>query len=424
MIRLIRSIRMKGRKRKETGLYQYTIKACFVAYIVQAVGNNFAPLLFLTFRSEYGISLSKITLLITFNFCIQLLIDALSARFIDRIGYRASVMLAHICSASGLVLIAILPGILPDPFSGLLIAVMIYAVGGGLIEVLVSPIVEACPAENKEKAMSLLHSFYCWGHVGVVLLSTVFFAAFGTENWRILAVFWALIPAVNCLLFWKVPMYSLLEDGETGMSLGNLLKNRLFWLLLLLMICAGASEQAVSQWASTFAESGLGVSKSMGDLCGPMFFAILMGTSRAVYGKFGERMPLELSMKLSAGLCILSYLVISLSPWPAVSLLGCGVCGFSVGILWPGSFSIASRSLPRGGTLLFALLALGGDVGCSLGPSFVGAVSSAAHGNLRTGILLAVLFPGTMLAGCMVLTLVLNRSSQKNSSCARIHGNI
>lgn len=392
-----------AKRQKKKDLYQYTIKACFIAYIVQAIGNNFVPLLFLTFQSEYGIPLSRITLLITFNFCIQLLIDALSARFIDRIGYRASVMLAHICSAAGLVLLAVLPGILPDPFAGLLLAVMIYAVGGGLIEVLVSPIVEACPAENKEKAMSLLHSFYCWGHVGVVLLSTVFFAAFGTENWRILAVFWAVIPAVNCLLFWKVPIYSLLEDGETGMSLGMLMRNRIFWLLLLLMICAGASEQAVSQWASTFAESGLGVSKSLGDLCGPMFFAVLMGTSRALYGKFGDKLPLQRSMKLSAGLCIFTYLMISLSPWPAVSLLGCGICGFSVGILWPGSFSIASRALPRGGTLLFALLALGGDVGCSLGPSFVGTVSSAVSGDLRTGILTAVLFPGAMLAGCMIL---------------------
>ncbi len=392
---------LKPQKKKD--LYQYTIKACFIAYIVQAIGNNFVPLLFLTFQSEYGIPLSRITLLITFNFCIQLLIDALSARFIDRIGYRASVMLAHICSAAGLVLLAVLPGILPDPFVGLLLAVMIYAVGGGLIEVLVSPIVEACPAENKEKAMSFLHSFYCWGHVGVVLLSTVFFAAFGTENWRVLAVFWAVIPAVNCLLFWKVPIYSLLEDGEKGMSLGMLLRNRIFWLLLLLMICAGASEQAVSQWASTFAESGLGVSKNLGDLCGPMFFAVLMGTSRALYGKFGDKLPLQRSMKLSAGLCIFTYLMISLSPWPAVSLLGCGICGFSVGILWPGSFSIASRALPRGGTLLFALLALGGDVGCSLGPSFVGTVSSAASGDLRTGILTAVLFPAAMLAGCMIL---------------------
>ena len=389
--------------------YSHTIRACFTAYIVQAIVNNFAPLLFLTFQSVYGIPLQQITLLITFNFCIQLLIDALSARLIDRIGYRASVVAAHICSAAGLALLSVLPSILPDPFAGLLISVMLYAVGGGLIEVLVSPIVEACPADNKEAAMSLLHSFYCWGHVAVVLFSTVYFLMFGTENWRILALLWAVVPAANSILFMRVPIYSLLGEGERGLSLKELLKNRIFWLLLLLMICAGASEQAVSQWASTFAESGLQVSKSMGDLCGPMLFAILMGTSRALYGKYGDRLKLDTCMRASAALCIVSYLIISLSPWPFLSLLGCGVCGFSVGILWPGGFSIASRTIARGGTLLFALLALGGDVGCSLGPTFVGMISSLAQGSLSSGILAAVIFPALMLAGCLILPLLLGK---------------
>ena len=396
-------------KQKYRLSYNHTIKACFVAYVVQAIVNNFAPLLFLTFQSSYGIPLTQITLLITFNFCVQLLVDALSARFIDKIGYKAAVMLAHICAAAGLVSLAVLPDLLPDPFWGFLIAVTIYAIGGGLIEVLVSPIVEACPADNKEAAMSLLHSFYCWGHVAVVLVSTIFFSAFGIENWKILAVLWAVIPAANCVLFSQVPIFSLLEEGEKGLSLRELLGSRIFWLLLLLMICAGASEQSVSQWASTFAESGLRVSKSMGDLCGPMFFAILMGTARALYGKYGDRLKLDTCMKASAALCIVSYLVVSLSPWPFLSLLGCGVCGFSVGILWPGSFSIASRTITRGGTLLFALLALGGDVGCSLGPTFVGMISSAAEGSLHRGILAAMIFPVLMLTGCAALPLLLKK---------------
>lgn len=399
--------------------YNSTIKASFAAYVVQAIVNNFAPLLFLTFQSLYGIPLSQITLLITFNFCIQLLIDALSARFIDKIGYRASIVTAHACSAAGLVLLAVLPDILPNPFAGLLISVMIYAVGGGLIEVLVSPIVEACPTDNKETAMSLLHSFYCWGHVAVVLVSTVFFALFGIENWKMVAVVWALVPAANCILFTQVPIASLLEEGEKGLSFGELLRSRVFWLLLLLMICAGASEQAVSQWASTFAESGLHVTKSMGDLCGPMFFAILMGTSRALYGKYGERLKLDTCMRASAALCIVSYLIISLSPWPFLSLLGCGICGFSVGILWPGSFSIASRTIARGGTLLFALLALGGDVGCSLGPTFVGMMSSLAQGSLSVGILAAVIFPVLMLTGCLALPLMLKKKSGRAAGVPR-----
>ena len=389
--------------------YDCTIKACFAAYVVQAVVNNFAPLLFLTFQSAYGIPLSQITLLITFNFCIQLLIDALSAKFIDKAGYRVSIVTAHICAAAGLVFLAVLPDLFPNPFAGLLTAVTVYAVGGGLIEVLVSPIVEACPTDNNETANSLLHTFYCSGQVAVVLFSTIFFFLFGVENWKIMAVIWALIPAVNSVLFTRVPIASLLEEGERGLSFRELLGSRVFWLLLLLMICAGASEQAVSQWASTFAESGLRVTKSMGDLCGPMFFAVLMGTSRALYGKYGGRLKLDFCMKASAALCILSYLLISLSPWPFFSLLGCGICGFSVGILWPGSFSIASRTITRGGTLLFALLALGGDVGCSLGPTFVGMISSAAEGSLHRGILAAVIFPVLMLTGCAALPLLLKK---------------
>lgn len=388
---------------KKSPGYQSTIKACFIGYIVQAIVNNFAPLLFLIFQSTYNIPLSKITLLITFNFFVQLCVDMLSAGFIDKIGYRTAIILAHVLSALGLVSLAVLPGMLPNAFAGLLIAVMIYAVGGGLLEVLVSPIVEACPTDNKETAMSLLHSFYCWGHVGVVLLTTLFFSVFGVGKWKVLAILWAVIPALNCLLFAKVPVYSLLEEGDAGLPVKKLFGNKTFWLLLLLMICAGASEQAVSQWASTFAESGLNVSKTVGDLAGPMFFAILMGVSRTFYGKYGEKIELNMFMRLSAVLCVCSYLLISLSPMPVFGLLGCGICGLSVGILWPGSFSIAANVIPRGGTMLFALLALGGDVGCSAGPTFAGMVSSAAGGNLHMGILAAVIFPVMMFAGCCLL---------------------
>lgn len=383
--------------------YDHTIKACFVGYIVQAIVNNFVPLLFLTFQSSYDIPLSSITLLITFNFTVQLVVDLLSPKFIDRVGYRAAVVVAHVMAAAGLICLAVLPDLLPSPFVGLVISVLIYAVGGGLLEVLVSPIVEACPTDNKESAMSLLHSFYCWGHVGVVLLSTIFFTAFGTERWKIMALLWAIVPIANCVAFTRVPIYSLLEEGEKGLSMKELLGRRSFWLAMVLMICAGASEQAVSQWTSTFAESGLQVSKTLGDLCGPMLFAILMGTSRALYGKYGAHIDLIRTMKLSAGLCVVSYLVISLSPWPMLSLLGCGVCGFSVGILWPGTFSMTARLLPRGGTLLFALMALGGDVGCSAGPTFVGMLSSLAGGDLHAGILAAVCFPVLMLLGSCAL---------------------
>lgn len=383
--------------------YNKTVTACFVGYIVQAIVNNFVPLLFLTFQRIYDIPLSQITLLVTFNFGVQLLVDLLAIGFVDKIGYRVSMVIAHILSAAGLLLLTILPELLPSSFAGILIAVMVYAIGGGLLEVLVSPVMEACPSDNKEKAMSMLHSFYCWGHVGVVLLSTLFFRVFGIENWKILAVVWALIPLCNAFVFSKVPIATLMEEGEKGLRIRDLFGLKIFWVLLIMMVCAGASEQAVSQWASTFAEKGLGISKTAGDLAGPMAFAILMGAARAFYGKYGDRIQLDRFMIYSSCLCILSYLGISLLPIPQLSLVACAVCGLSVGIMWPGTFSKAAAALPKGGTAMFALLALGGDLGCSGGPTVVGIVSSALGDNLKMGILVSIIFPVLLLAGIIGL---------------------
>ncbi|SDG01342.1 MFS transporter [Marvinbryantia formatexigens] len=382
--------------------YNKTITACFTAYIVQAIVNNFVPLLFLTFQRSYGIPLSQITLLVTFNFGVQLLVDLLSVSFVDKIGYRASMIIAHVLSAAGLALLTILPEVMPTPFAGILIAVMVYAIGGGLLEVLVSPVVEACPSDNKEKTMSMLHSFYCWGHVGVVLLSTAFFQVFGTQNWKVMALLWAIVPACNAFAFTRVPIASLMEEGEKGLTIRELFGIKIFWVLLIMMVCAGASEQAVSQWASTFAEKGLGISKTLGDLAGPMMFAILMGASRAFYGKYGDRINLDKFMIYSSCLCILSYLGVSLLPVPQLSLAACAICGLSVGIMWPGTFSKASAALPRGGTAMFALLALGGDLGCSGGPTLVGMVSSALGDNLKMGILAGIIFPVLLLTGVVL----------------------
>ena len=382
--------------------YNKTITACFVGYIVQAIVNNFTPLLFLFFQKCYHIPISQITLLVTFNFGIQLLVDFLSVRFVDKIGYRISMIIAHVLAAAGLFLLTVLPEILPVSFIGILIAVMIYAVGGGLLEVLVSPVVEACPSDNKEKAMSLLHSFYCWGHAGVVLISTVFFYVVGIDNWKILAIIWSVIPIGNAFVFSKVPIAPLLEDGDTGLGLKELFRMKIFWILLIMMICAGASEQAVSQWASAFAEKGLGISKAAGDLAGPMAFAVLMGISRLFYGKYGDRINLEHFMIYSIFLCILSYLGISLFSIPLLNLIACAVCGLSVGIMWPGTFSKASAALPKGGTAMFALLALGGDIGCSGGPTLVGMVSGAFGDNLKMGILAGIIFPVLLLIGVIL----------------------
>lgn len=383
--------------------YNKTLAACFIGYIVQAIANNFAPLLFLTFHKGMGIPLTKITILITFNFVVQLLVDLLSVGFVDRIGYRASMVAAHACAAVGLIGLAVLPQWAPDPFGGLLIAVMLYAMGGGLLEVLVSPIVEACPTEHKETAMSMLHSFYCWGHVGVVLFSTIFFHVFGIVNWRAMAIIWSVVPICNGLLFLKAPIAPLMEDGRQGLTVKELFSKKVFWVFIAMMVCAGASEQAVSQWASTFAELGLGVGKTVGDLAGPMAFAALMGSARAFYGKYGEQMNLDRFMAGSSILCILAYLCIVCIPHPAFGLIGCALTGLSVGIMWPGTFSKASAALDRGGTAMYAFLALAGDLGCSGGPTLVGLVSGHYRDSLKAGILAAMIFPALLLAGIGLL---------------------
>lgn len=378
--------------------YQHTINASYVGYITQAIVNNFAPLLFLTFHRNYGIPLGQIGLLISLNFGIQLLVDFLSAKYVDRIGYRLSIVAAHIFAGAGLIGLGVLPELLPSPYVGICLSVMLYAVGGGLIEVLISPIVEACPTEGKAAAMSLLHSFYCWGSVLVVLASTILFSVLGMDSWRMISCLWAVIPLLNAFYFCKVPIAPLVKEGES-MTIGELLRSKLFWIFALLMVCSGASELSMSQWASTFSESALHVSKAVGDLAGPCFFAVLMGSARVFHAKYAEKLELSRYLGLCALLCIGSYLIAALSPVPALSLLGCGICGFSVGAMWPGTFSLAAEKCPRGGTAMFALFALAGDTGCSLGPAVVGFVSSAFHDNLKTGLLAAIIFPVLLLVG-------------------------
>lgn len=382
--------------------YNHTIYACYFGYITQAVVNNFAPLLFLTFQREYGISLDKIAFLVTLNFGVQLVVDFLSAKFVDRVGYRICVVTAHLLAAIGILGLAVLPGLMNNPYYGLMISIVCYAIGGGLIEVLISPIVEACPTKKKEAAMSLLHSFYCWGHMAVVIGSTLFFSLAGIENWKILACIWAVLPLFTAFYFCKVPIYTIVAQHE-GMGIRALIKNKAFWLLFVLMVCAGASEQGMSQWASAFAESGLKVSKTVGDLAGPCMFALFMGIARAAYAKYSEKIKLTKFMALCTVLCIAAYLIAAFAKLPLLGLVGCGLCGFSVGIMWPGTFSIAAQKLPKGGTALYALLALSGDLGCSAGPAFVGVVSEKLGGNLQKGLLAAVVFPA-MLGLCLFLS--------------------
>lgn len=382
--------------------YQKTLIACYLGFITQAITANFAPLLFLTFHRTYQISLGRIAFISTAFFFTQLLVDLFCAKYVDRIGYRRSVIASEVFSASGLIGLAFLPSLLPDPYVGILISVIIYAMGSGLIEVLVSPIVEACPFDNKESVMSLLHSFYCWGSVGVILLSTIFFAIFSIENWRILSCIWALIPLFNTFNFISCPIESLTEEGE-GFSIRQLFHIPIFWIALILMVCAGASEISMAQWASAYVESALGISKNIGDIIGPCLFAIMMGISRFFYGKYGEKLDLMKFMIASGILCLICYLLAALAPLPFLNLVGCSLCGFSVGIMWPGTISIASQKIPLGGTAMFAFLAMAGDLGGAVGPGIVGLVTQAANDNLKIGVLAGCVFPAVLVLSVLLL---------------------
>ena len=396
--------------------------ACYLGFITQAISANFAPLLFLTFKDNYGISLELIALVPMIFYLTQLMVDLVATKFADIIGYRACVIISQVVSALGLVLMAFLPDILPFPFVGILISVVLYAIGSGLIEVLLSPIVEACPFDNKAGVMSLLHSFYCWGAVGVILGSTFFFAIFGTDHWQLLTLIWAVVPLVNTVNFISCPIERLVEDGQ-GMRINQLLRVPLFLLMILLMICVGASEATMTQWASAFTESALGVSKTIGDLVGPCLFAVFMGLARVFYGKKSNQLDLTRLMIGCGSLCLVCYLLAALSPFPILSLVGCALCGLSVGIMWPGTISISSQQCPNGGTAMFAFLALAGDLGAAVGPGMVGRIADTVGGDLKTGLLFAAVFPIGLIFGLIILVKKFDNKSHGNGRSHEFQGN-
>lgn len=393
---------------KKLTSFKHTMVASYIGYVTQAITNNFAPLLFLTFESSYNIPLSKITLLVTVNFLIQLIVDLLAAKFVDKIGYRTCIVAAHLFCASGLFGLGILPDLMANPYTGLVISICVYAIGGGLIEVLISPIVESCPTERKAASMGLLHSFYCWGHMFVIIMSTLFFSFIGISCWKYLAFFWALIPLFNLFYFMFVPINQLPSESEGGGTFKNLFSSGIFLIFLCLMFLSGASELSMSQWASAFAESALVGSpfsehaKTLGDLMGPCLFALMMGIARIIFSKLSDRVDLRKMMIASGMMCVICYLVAAMSSNPIASLIGCGMCGFSVGIMWPGVFSYATIKCTGIGTAMFALLSLAGDLGCAAGPSVVGFVADASSSSLKNGILAAIVFPVLLITGLIV----------------------
>lgn len=384
--------------------YKTTLLACFIGYIVQSAVVTFAPLLFIQFQHEYGLTLTQLSVLVTLTFAIQICGDIIVPRFIHLVGHKKGLVAANVFAATGFTLLSFLPDAMPDPFYGILISVLCYSLGASLIEVLVSPVAEACPTKNKEATMSILHSFFCWGSVLVTAGSTLFFVLFGVENWRILCLIWAIVPVIDGILYLNSHIATL-DGDEDGHRTGqlSLLKNKTVWLLLVIMICAGAAEIAVSQWVSAFAEDGLKVSKTLGDLLGATLFAVLMGIGRLYYAKNAEKMPLENFMLGSLFLCTLGYVVIALSPWPVVTLIGCGMVGLGVTMVWPGTLSVGAKRVAHGGTALFALMACAGDIGATTGPTLTGMLSDAFGGNLKIGIAVAIIFPVAAIAALLAL---------------------
>ena len=393
--------------------YKKTLLACYLGFITQAITANFAPLLFLTFHNDYQIPLGTIALISSVFFFSQLVVDLFCAKFVDKIGYRKCIVASEVFSAVGLIGLTVLPELFESPFVGIIISVVLYAIGSGLIEVLVSPIVEACPFENKESVMSLLHSFYCWGSLGVVLISSLFFTVFGIENWRWIARIWALIPIYNIYNFMTCPIEHLVEDGE-GLGIRKLFSVPLFWVSVILMVCAGASELSMAQWASAYVESALGLSKAVGDMAGPCLFALAMGICRVFYGKFGEHLDLYKYMLVSGALCVVCYLMAALSRSPAVGLIGCVLCGAAVGIMWPGTISISAATIPKGGTAMFALLAMAGDLGGTIGPALVGKIAQTNGDDVQRGLLFGMIFPIVLILSITVLLVCKKKDNSLN----------
>lgn len=380
--------------------YKHTLHSCYLAYVTQAAVVNLAPILFVIFQTEFGLTYQQIGALSLINFLTQLSIDAVAIKTLDKVGYRPAAIGCCACCTLGFLLLAICPAIWPGEFFALCLPVIVYAVGGGLAEVIVSPIADSLPLENKEGSMALVHGAYSWGQAAVVLVSTCTLAIIGHARWQWLPLIWAILPLYNLFRFCRVPLMPTIPD-EHRTPLRDLLKNGTLWLFLLVMLCAGASEVAMSQWSSLFAEKALGVNKVLGDIAGPCLFAVFMGLGRIGFGKFGTKWKLSRILLLCALLAIVCYLLTAFFPHPIISLTACALTGLAVSLMWPGTVSLSAAAFPLGGAALFAFLALFGDLGCSVGPWLTGVVSDAVSVSnsdmaLRIGLAAGTIFPLTL----------------------------
>ncbi len=382
--------------------FKHTFRACFMGFFIQSIVCVFTPLLFVIFNTEYKISLPLITMISTVNFVVQFITDGFSIFFLQKIGYRKAGILAHFFAFCGLVILGTVAPRMPNMYLWIMIAVVLYSIGGGLLEVVLSPIIENTPSKSKSGTMSMLHSMFSVGSVATVLLTTIGLKIFGWQSWKYISVMWAILPFLNMIYFFFIPINEGNENIERE-PIWSFFRDRAFWGFLLVMMCGGAAEIGISQWASAFAETSLGISKTAGDVIGPCMFAVMMGVARMLHSRYPHLITLSKAIMYSGILATVCYLGAALVPIPFVALAFCGLCGFAVGIMWPGTLSLATRKYPAAGGTLFAVMALAGDLGCTAGPTAVGFVASIFGGNLRTGLLIGAFFPIVMVAGLMAL---------------------
>ena len=378
-----------------TKSYKTTKIACFIGFVVQAIINNFLPLLFIIFNTRYNLNYEQLGRLLFVNFFVQLIVDALTPALVKRIGYRGAAIACHGLAAAGLFMLGVLPLVFSNQIYACLVAsIIVYASGSGIIEVCISPMVELLPGDKKGADMAFTHSFYCWGQAFTVLVSTLLIFLIGQQHWHFIPMFWAIIPLLNMINFMRVPVIEQ-PDDPISKTANTLFKNRDFWIFAVIMICAGASEITMAEWASLFAQKALGVSKTVGDLLGPCAFAVCMGSGRVIFGLLDGKFNPQKALILNNILCVLCYVGVAVCNIPALSLIACALCGFSVSLSWPGTYSMAARHFPTGGTLMFSILALCGDLGCSIGPWLMGIVANST--TLETGFLVCSVFPAFMV---------------------------
>lgn len=375
--------------------YTPTKISAYVGYFVQAIVNNFLPILFVAFQDIYGIGYEKLGRLIVFNFITQMVTDILSPKIISLLGYRKTAVMCQLIAALGLTLAAVLPNVLPNAYIGIVLAVIVYAFASGLMEVIISPMIEMLPTSNKSGNMSLLHSFYCWGQAITTVGTTLLLSAFGYRGWTYIPLIWAIVPFINAFSFIRVPIVEPQPERKSD-SFRVLFSDRRFRVFMLIMLCAGASEIAMAEWASVFAQNALGVSQIAGDLAGPCAFSLFMGLGRLLYAAFSEKISYRSTVIVLGLCCAVCYYIAAFASIPIFALAACALCGFTVSILWPGTISAGAVAFPRGDAVMFSVFAMCGDIGCCIGPWLLGVV--AEHFTLNIGFAVSSFFPLLMVA--------------------------